>query len=259
MFESFMIKALIGAVLTSIFAAPVGLLMIWRKETYFSDTLSHCVLLGVVAGILMGINLNISIFILVGVIAILLIKLPDHKMMDIYLMILGQTALCVGFVCLSFMPNFRADLTQYLFGDVLMTTTTDLIYTATVGMVCGILFIKNWDKQVFCAVHPELARCEGIDVRCQNILFTVILAFFVAVCFKTTGMLLISALLIIPAATASSLSKTPEQALIISIFLGVLCSFAGIGSSYYFDVPTAPAIEICCAGCFLISKCFVRK
>lgn len=259
MFETFMIKVLIGAILTSVFAAPVGLLMIWRKESYFSDTLSHSVLLGVVAGILMGVNLNISIFVLVGLIALLLIKLPDYKMMDVYLMVLGQTALCIGLIVLSFMPNFRADLTQYLFGDVLTTTTADLIYTTVVGAICGILFIKNWDKQVFCAVHSELARCEGINVRCQNILFTVILAFFVAVCFKTTGMLLISALLIIPAATASHLSKTPEQALVISIFIGIFCSVIGLSFSYYFDVPTAPAIEICCAGCFLISKCFVRK
>lgn len=263
MFEPFIIRALIAAVLTALAAGPIGCVMIWRRTAYFSDSLAHASLSGVVLGALLGVTPNATVAAVVCLFAFLMMKIPARTIigMDLYLLIIGQTALCGALVCLSYMPSFRGNLTSYLFGDVLSVGTEDILFISAASGIALLLLLKNWKKQVFCAVAPDIAQSENISVRKQERLFTLVLALFVAAAFKTTGLLLVSALLIIPAAAARPISKTPEQAARTAAFAGALCSVSGIAASVAFDMPAAPAIELFCAFLFGLSllKYFFNK
>ena len=157
------------------------------------------------------------------------------------------------------MPDFRADLTGYLFGDVLSVSTADLLFSGAGGLICGVLLAKNWKNQVFCAVAPDIAQSEGVNTTVQNRLFTMITALFVAVAFKTTGILLVSALLVIPACAARFVSRTPEQMAVSASVVGVLCCVVGIFCSAAFDAPAAPAIELACVAVFVFCGLKAKK
>lgn len=254
MFEPFVVRATIAAVATALLAGPVGCLMIWRKTAYFGDTLSHAALAGIVAGAALGIAPNLAVALLVCALALLLVRIPQKTVLgvDLYLLIVGQTALCAGLAGLAYMPDFRADLTGYLFGDVLSVSDGDLLFTLIAGLPCALILIKNWKNQVFCAVAPDIAAGENISPQHQNRLFTVLIAVFVALSFKTTGLLLVSALTVIPACAARFISKTPEQMAVKASFIGVVCSVSGIALSVFANAPAAPAIELTCAFCFVL-------
>lgn len=261
MIEPFVLRALTAAVSTAALAGFVGSLMIWRKTAYFGDTLSHAALSGIVLGAAAGVSPNIAVALLVCALALVLMKIPPKTVLgvDLYLLIIGQTALCAGLVGLAYMPDFRADLTGYLFGDVLSVSTADLLFSGAGGLICGVLLAKNWKKQVFCAVAPDIAQSEGVNTTAQNRLFTMITALFVAVAFKTTGILLVSALLVIPACAARFVSRTPEQMATAASVIGVLCCVVGIFCSAAFDAPAAPSIELACVAVFVFCGLKAKK
>lgn len=259
MIEPFVVRALTAAVLTAALAGFVGSLMIWRKTAYFGDTLSHAALAGIVLGAALGVSPNIAVALLVCALAAVLMKIPQKNVLgvDLYLLIIGQTALCAGLVGLAYMPDFRSDLTGYLFGDVLSVSNDDLLFSGAGGLICGVLLAKNWKKQVFCAVAPDIAQSEGVNTVAQNRLFMMTMALFVAVAFKTTGILLVSALLVVPACAARFVSRTPEQMAAVAAVVGVLSCVAGIVCSAAFDAPAAPSIELACAAAFVL--CGLKK
>lgn len=261
MIEPFVLRALAAASATAVLAGFVGSLMIWRRTAYFGDTLSHAALSGIVLGAALGVSPNLAVALPVCVLALLLIEIPQKTVLgiDLYLLIIGQTALCAGLVGLAYMPDFRADLAGYLFGDVLSVSNGDLLFTGVGGAVCGVLLLKNWKKQVFCAVSPDIAQSAGVNTAFQNRVFMTTTALFVAVAFKTTGVLLVSALLVIPACAARFVSKTPEQMAVKAAAAGVLCSIAGIAASVVFDAPAAPAIELICAVLFVFCALKAKK
>ena len=257
--EPFIWRGLTAAVIMAALASPIGCLMIWRRMAYFSDSLSHSALAGVLLGIGLGIGQNAGVAIIVCLTALLLAQISDRFLigMDLLLLIIGQTALCAGIIGFSYMPAIRTDLTAYLFGDVLSVTGKDLIFIAAAGSFCAVLLYLNWKKLIFSAVILDIAESEGLSAKKQSAVFMVITALFVALALKTTGLLLISALLIIPPCIARFFSKTPEQMAGIGAFTGILCVFAGFACSIYFDMPTAPAMEVICAILFFL--CCLKK
>lgn len=252
--EPFILRGLTAAVVMAALAGPVGCLMIWRRMAFFSDSLSHSALAGVLLGIALGIGQNAGVILLVCLTALLLTRIPDRFIitMDLLLLIIGQTALCAGIIGFSYMPGIRTDLTAYLFGDVLSVTVSDLAFIAATAVACSFLLRMNWKKQIFTAVMPDIARSEGISVKRQSAVFMIITAFFIALALKTTGLLLISALLIIPPCSARFFTKTPEQMAFFSSLIGIFCVLSGFACSIRFDAPAAPATEIICAFFFIL-------
>lgn len=258
--EPFVLRGLIAALIMAVLAAPVGCLMIWKRMAYFSDSLSHSALAGVLLGLFLGIGQNTGVALIVCLTALLLTRIPDRFVIstDLLLLIIGQTALCAGITGLSYLPDVRTDLTAYLFGDVLSVTSDDLSFIVCAGTLCAALLIHNWKKMIFSAVMPDVAQSEGVHAAEQSAVFMLITALFVALAMKTTGLLLVSALLIIPPCSARLFSKTPEQMVVISMLSGVFCVVAGLSCSVYFDAPAAPATELICAFFFLVS-CIKNK
>jgi len=261
MFDDFLIRALIGGVGVAFVAGPFGSFVVWRRLAYFGDTLAHSALLGVALGFILHINLTLGIFIICQILAVLLFVSQYQRQLasDTLLGIFSHGALSLGLVALAFMDDVRIDLVGYLFGDILAISRTDLIWIYGAGGIAliGLMFI--WKPLLSITIHEDLARVEGIPVDRVNWLFLGLIALTVAIMMKVVGMLLVTALLIIPAATARRFANTPEMMAILSIFVGFLSVGMGLLGSFYYDTPSGPSIVV--AGCllFILSIIFQRK
>ena len=172
---------------------------------------------------------------------------------DALLGLLAHATLAVGLVVLAFMTWVRVDLMGFLFGDILAVTTSDLavIWLGGLAVLTGLSLI--WRPLFAATVNYELAKAEGAKPDFTNIVFMVLVAAVIAVSMKLVGVLLITALLIIPAATARRFSTSPEHMAIIAAGIGALSVFIGLNGSLQWDTPAGPSIVVAALAGFIIS------
>jgi len=258
--DDFLIRALLAGLAVALIAGPLGVFIVWRRLAYFGDTLSHSAILGVALGFLLSININIGILISSLAVAGLLILSQHQKQLgsDTMLGIMAHTALSLGLILISFVHGVKVDINAWLFGDILSVTWQDLwIIAGGVVLVLGLLaFI--WKPLLSLTVHEELARVEGVNVSLISAIYTLLIAILVAIAMKIVGALLITSLLIIPAATARQFSKTPEQMAVMAVIVGIFSVVLGLGVSFLWDTPAGPSIVVSASGLFLLSQVFKR-
>ena len=255
MFDDFFVRALVGGVGVALVAGPLGCFIIWRRLAYFGDTLSHSALLGVALGLLFELNVTLTVFALSIVVSLLLMLLQRRASLssDAILGLLAHSTLAVGLVVLAFMTWVRVDLMGFLFGDILAITHLDLAIIWGGGIaVLGLLFVV-WRALFAATVSHELAIAEGVKPDRANIIFMVVMAGLIAVSMKIVGVLLITALLIIPTATARRFSSSPEQMAIIAALVGAISVVVGLMGSLEWDTPAGPSIVVAALICFLLS------
>jgi len=255
MLDDFFIRAIVGGIGVAVVAGPLGCFVIWRRLAYFGDTLSHSALLGVALALLLELNITFTVFCISVVVAMLLMLLQRRASLssDALLGLLAHSALAVGLVVLAFMTWVRVDLMGFLFGDILAITRADLMMIWFGGVAVLIALIKIWRPLFAATVSYELATAEGTRPDFANIVFTVLLAAVIAVSMKIVGVLLITALLIIPAAAARRFSKSPEQMALIAIIIGVFSVWLGLSGSLEFDTPAGPSIVVAALSFFVFS------
>lgn len=255
MLDDFFIRAIVGGIGVAVVAGPLGCFVIWRRLAYFGDTLSHSALLGVALALLLELNITFTVFCISVVVAMLLMLLQRRASLssDALLGLLAHSALAVGLVVLAFMTWVRVDLMGFLFGDILAITRADLMMIWFGGVAVLIALIKIWRPLFAATVSYELATAEGTRPDFANIVFTVLLAAVIAVSMKIVGVLLITALLIIPAAAARRFSKSPEQMALIAIIIGVFSVWLGLSGSLEFDTPAGPSIVVAALSFFIFS------
>ncbi len=147
-------------------------------------------------------------------------------------------------VCVSVFSESRIDLLAYLFGDILSVSQGDVISIWVISLAVLAALIWLWRPLLAITVHEELAQVEGVPVARVRTALMLLMALVIAIAMKVVGVLLITALLIIPAAASRRLSRTPEQMAIIASLLGMLAVVAGLGASYLWDSPAGPAIVL---------------
>ena len=223
MIEPFIIRAIIAGVGIAIIAGAIGCFVVWRKMAYFGDSLAHSALLGVALGLVMGISTNLGTIIICSLFAVVLIWLQQKKILatDTLLGILAHSALSVGMVTLSLLEK-SIDLHSYLFGDILAVTSAEIYFILFGGFFVLIFLYFNWSSFVLMTIDEKLAKAEGINIVFYQLLIMLLMTVVVAVSFKIVGLLLITSLLIIPAAAARQLANSPEKMAIISSLLGSL-------------------------------------
>ena len=259
--DDFLIRALLAGVAVALIAGPLGVFLLWRRMAYFGDTLSHSAILGVALGLLLSININIGILISTLAVAGLLILSQHQKRLgsDTMLGIIAHSALALGLVLISFVEGVRVDISAWLFGDILSVSWQDLaLVTIGVSVVIAVL-ITIWKPLLSLTVHEELAFVEGVNISLISAIYTLLIAILVAIAMKIIGALLITALLIIPAATARQFSKTPEQMAIFAIVAGVLSVIIGLSTSFLWDTPAGPAIVVSATLLFIVSQIFRKS
>ena len=257
MIEPFIIRAIIAGVGIAIIAGAIGCFVVWRKMAYFGDSLAHSALLGVALGLVMGISTNLGTIIICSLFAVVLIWLQQKKILatDTLLGILAHSALSVGMVTLSLLEK-SVDLHSYLFGDILAVTSAEIYFILFGGFFVLIFLYFNWSSFVLMTIDEKLARAEGINIVFYQLLIMLLMTVVVAVSFKIVGLLLITSLLIIPAAAARQLANSPEKMAIISSLLAVLSVAIGVYSSLYLDTPSGPSIVVASTIIFITISIF---
>src|SRR5690554_2964145 len=210
--NDFFWRALLGGLGVALLAGPLGCFVVWRRMAYFGDTLAHSALLGIALSFLISVPLNLAVIITCVVIALALVLLSRTRALstDTLLGILAHSALAIGLVTLSFMPEVRVDLTGLLFGDLLAMSRQDLLWIYGGAAVVLTLLAVLWRGLLMSTIHEELARVEGVPVERLRLALMLMFSLVIAVAMKIVGVLLITALLVIPAATARRLAKNPE-------------------------------------------------
>lgn len=257
----FLIYALLAGLGVAAVAGPLGCFVVWRRMAYFGDTLAHSALLGVALGVFLNIDLGIAVTLVCLSMALGLVALEQQGVLalDTLLGILSHSALAAGLVVISLMSNIRVDLMSLLFGDLLSVTAADLWVIYAGASVAIILLASLWKSLISITVEPELATVEGINVARVRTALMVITALVIAIAMKIIGVLLITALLIIPAATARRISATPESMAFIASLVAMISVVSGLAASWHADTPAGPSIVISATLLFCLSLSFKQK
>ena len=255
MIDDFFVRALLAGIGLALMAGPLGCFVIWKRMAYFGDTLSHGALLGVALGLLFELHLELSVFLVCSLIAVTLFLLQRRASIssDALLGILAHASLAIGLVVLSLMTWIRVDLMGLLFGDILAVSQRDLTVITGTLVITSIVLALTWRSLFAATVSRELAEAEGLNPRRAEMIFMLLIASVIAVAIKIVGVLLITSLLIIPAATARRISLSPGQMMLVSSIIGVLAVSLGLTGSLNLDTPSGPSIVVASVGLFLIS------
>ena len=242
----FLYFALTAGLGIAMLAGPLGSLMVWQRMAYFGDTLAHGALLGVAIGLWLSLSNDLAVLLTCLGLAGLLIVLQELHLLatDTLLGILSHTALALGLVALALIPGARVNMEGLLFGDLLAISKTEVI---TIWVLAGLVLAGLgywWRQLVAVTVHEDLAQVEGVPVRRVKTIQKLMLATVVAVGMKVAGVLLITALLIIPAASARRFSHNPEQMAILGSVIAALAVLLGLTASWFLDTPAGPSIVL---------------
>ena len=260
MLDDFFTRAMIAGIGVAIVAGPLGCFIVWRRMAYFGDTMAHAALLGVAMAFVFEVNLMLGVFATGALTSIALLLLQRHAALssDTLLGILAHATLAIGLVVVAFLAYLRIDLLGYLFGDILAVSRFDLavIWLGGAAIVGAILVL--WRPLLASTVNSDLAEAEGMRPDLARIAFMLILAAVIAIAMKIVGVLLITALLIIPAATARQLAPTPETMALAASGIGALAVCLGLYGSLRFDTPSGPSIVVATLVLFLAALAVSR-
>jgi len=242
--EPWLLFALIAGCSLMLAAGPLGCFVVWRRMAYFGDTIAHAALLGVTFSLITALPVSVGVLcVSLAVAAMLFTFSTDGRFhMDTNLGILAHGMLALSLVILSLISSGQVDMVRYLFGDILALSESDVVMVAAMSALLAALVRYHWRGLVVASIHPDVADIEGIPVKRMQLLLVVMLATMIAVSIKLVGMLLITALLIIPAATARFFSRSPAQMVVRATLCGMVSVVGGLMGSYYADTPAAPSI-----------------
>ncbi|WP_349434677.1 zinc ABC transporter permease subunit ZnuB [Pararhizobium sp. A13] len=255
MFDDFFTRALVAGIGLAITVGPLGCFVIWRRMAYFGDTMAHSALLGVALSLLFNLNLMLSVFIVAAVVSLLLLLLQKRGALstDALLGILSHSALSIGLVMVAFMTWVRIDLVGFLFGDILAVSEADIDLVWGGGILVLFAIVYLWRPLLASTVNPELAEAEGLQPERARLYFMLLMALVIAIAMKIVGILLITSLLIIPAATARRFATSPEIMAVLASVIGALAVTGGLFGSLHFDTPSGPSIVVAAMGLFVLS------
>ena len=261
MFDDFFIRALVAGLGVAFVTGPLGCFVVWRRLSYFGDTLAHSALLGVTIAFYLELNIALSVFIISSLIALILIQLQKKTNLpgDALLGLLAHSSLAVGLVVIGFLTFIRFDIMGLLFGDILAVTINDL-YIIWIGGALILITLKIIWKSLFAStVNYELAEAEGLNPDRAKAVFTILMAAIIAISIKMVGLLLITGMLIIPAAMARNISTSPQGMVIYSIVGGLLSVIIGLFSSLEFNTPSGPSIIAASLLLFILSLFNIKQ
>ena len=243
MLDDFLLRAALAGLGLALATGPLGSFVIWRRMAYFGDATAHAAILGVALALALHLPIGVGTLIVALAMATTVSTLAAKGWaMDTTLGVLAHGALAFGLVAISYVPGVRADLSSYLFGDILAVTKSDLGFIwGGAALVMGLLAWR-WQALLTSTLSDDLAHASGLNPDRERLILTLALALVVAVALKVVGALLIAAMLIIPAAAARALARTPESMAIMATVIGATACLAGLTLSLWRDTPAGPSI-----------------
>ena len=261
MLDDFLFRALLAGIGIALVTGPLGCFVVWRRMSFFGDTLSHSALLGVLLSVAFNLNISLTIFVVSSLIALILLRLQKTTNLpnDALLGLLSHSALAVGMVVLGFLSFIRFDILGLLFGDILSVNVYDLLAIWIGGAFILLVLWYIWKPLFASTVNYELAEAEGMNPDRVNAIFTILLAALIAISIKMVGLLLITGMLIIPTTMARNLSNNPKKMVILSIIGGLLSVFIGLYTSFEINTSSGPTIVVVALILFILSLVGIKK
>ncbi|MCG2608741.1 zinc ABC transporter permease subunit ZnuB [Acinetobacter sp. SM34] len=233
--------------------APLGCLMLWRRMSFFADTMAHGTLLGVAIAGALSLPLWLGVSFLAFLLVAILWVLHDPRLPnDALLALCSATLLCSGLLFIQHIPSLRPELLSYLFGDLLQISWSDLPMFAIVIIAALAVLYKNWKAQIQIAIDPDMAVSEGVNAKWQRLVFMLLLALFTVLALRAVGSLLMGALLVIPALTARLLANSPKQMVVWAFVIAQFGISVGLWSSAGLDTSTGLTIVLTMAISFAV-------
>jgi zinc transport system permease protein len=253
--DDFMTRAALAGVGTALAAAPLGCFIVWRRMAYFGDAVAHAAVLGVALAFWFSLSIFVGTLVAALAMALSVSALSGRGHgVDTILGVLAHGALAAGLVAVSFIEGVRIDLEAFLFGDILAVGRDDLVVIWGGAIAVLAVVFWRWSAMLTATLNPDLAFAAGIDPRREDRLLTLALAIVVAVAIKVIGALLITAMLIIPAAAARVFAGTPERMAVIAAGIGCTSALGGLYGAYYLDTPAGPSIVVVAALFFVCAS-----
>lgn len=237
---------LLGGLLTAAAAGPLGSLLLWRRMAYFGDSLAHASLFGVALALILDLPLGplvVLVCVLVALILSRLMTLPEHGA-DTWLTIMAYGGLSLALVLTAARGGDDHTLEDYLFGNLLGVDAGQVTLMAAGLMLVMLLLWRHWPALLAMAIDEESAKVDGWPVQRLRPLLLVLLALVVAAGAKVMGMLLISALLVIPAAAARYAARHPDEMALRASGIGMVAVTAGVAGGIGNSLPVAPLVVI---------------
>lgn len=254
--ELYMLRALAAAALLAPTCALLGVFVTARRMSFFSDTIAHGALAGVALGVWFGmteLTVPMILFSLLVAAAILWIKENTELMTDTIMALLLSGSVAMGMIILKLLGGSLARIHGYLFGDILAVGMQDVVFAAILFVVVFAGTFWKLSHLTLLSAHEEMAHVCGISVKTLNYLFILVLTITVAMSIRLLGIILVTALLVVPPAAARNISRNLRQQIIYSLLLGLIAGAVGIMASFQFDVPCGPAIVLCSITLFIIT------
>ncbi len=254
--EDFIIRALIAALGISIITGSLGCFVIWKRMSYFSESIAHSALLGVSLGLATGLGIHIGLVVIGVIFASLIVILQQRNILsnDAILGIFSHLALSLGIVILSLVDGSNTDYFSLLFGDILSINQQDIIWIYVILIVVVGLLSVFWQRLLLLTLNEELGVSQGLNSTMYQLLFMLMIALTVSVSVQIVGVLLITSLLIIPPAVARMFARTPKAMAFQSIGVSIVAVLMGLGASLFYDLATGPMVVIALGGLFVASQ-----
>lgn len=246
---------MLAGVLVAILAAPFGCFIIWRRMAYFGDTMAHSALLGITIALLLDFHIGYGVFAVAVSTALALVYLQRRSNLpnDTLLGILSHSTLALGLLAVGLIKGNSVDVMSYLLGDVLSVDHRDITLIAITAVLASLILTMIWKPLLAATVNEEVAVAEGSHTQAAQIIYLVLLASVIAVTVRVIGVLLITALLVIPAATARRFAASPESMALLAAIIGIISVAAGLSASLQWDTAAGPSIVVATLVIFLVS------
>lgn len=260
MIDTLLMNALLAGCGLALLTGPLGCFVAWMRLAYFGDAIAHGALLGVVFGLFMEINMTAGIALAALAQALLLAWLTRRRELagDTLIGVLSHGALALALVLLAWMGR-SVDVQAYLFGDLLAIAQEDIALLFGFAAVSGGLLAWNWQGLMLMVLNADMAAVEGVNVFRLRLLLMLLVALAVALSIKVVGVLLITSMLVLPAAAARPLSRTPEGMAVLACLCGLLAVAGGVLLSFQTDAPTGPSIILAALAVFAASVLTGRR
>lgn len=254
----FMRNALLGVLLVTPIFGLLGTMIVNNKMAFFSDSLGHSALTGIAIGVIVGISnpvWSMLFFSVLITVAILIVKEANTASTDTIIGVFSSTAVALGLVILSRNGGFNK-YSVYLIGDLLSISPSDLLILSLVFVLVIVLWVIIFNKLLLASVNPSLARSRGINVRLYEYLFAMIMAVIVTISIQWVGILIISSLLILPAASSRNIAQNMRQYHVYSVMISLISGISGLVLSYYWGTATGATIVLFSSAFFVITLLF---
>lgn len=251
---NFMKNALLAMLVAAPLFGALGSFVVSNKMSFFSDAIGHSALTGIAFGVLLGIRdplIAMVGFSLILGFAIITVKTRGKSSADTIIGVFSSTSVALGIVLLSATGNF-ARYQKYLIGDILSITPQEILLLAVVAAGAATLWVVMYNKMLLANLHRTLAKSRGIRVFATEQLFALLTALIVTIAIRWTGLLIINALLVLPAAAARFVTHSSRGYLLVAILISLLSSVVGLAASYYLGSASGATIVLVNGAIFLI-------